>query len=177
MNLSDIKLPSSVIQELYKKNLVENGLPPLPGQVMATILSPEPAKKDSPKSHSSVAKPANVLVIVNNKGPIDIPEEELTLLTNMLSACKLSLNDIRIINLDQPPRPTYKELIPELLNGTVLLFGTAPSSLELPVDFPFFQVQSFNGCTFLYSPSLQEIKYDKALKTRLWTCLRKIFNL
>ena len=177
MNLSDIILPSSVIQELYKKNLVEAALPSSADQPMTPVYTSIPANKNSAENHSGASKPVNVLVIVNDNEATGIPEEELTLLTNMLSACKLALDDIQIINLDQPPRLTYKELVPKLNKGAILLFGTPPSSLELPVDFPFFQVQTFNGCTFLYSPSLREIKNDKSLKTKLWTCLRKIFNL
>jgi hypothetical protein len=177
MKLSDIKLDESVIQDLYKKSLVETVLSGSPNRQIGTNDRTDSTKKRKPENHSAAVNQKNVLAIVNYMEGNNIPEEELALLTNMLVACKLGLDDIMIINLEQQPRPTYKEVISKLNNGIVLLFGTGPSSLELPVDFPYFQVQSFNNCTFLYTPSLEEIKNDKVLKSKLWICLRKIFNL
>ena len=119
----------------------------------------------------------NILVVVNYKDVIYLPDEELDLLTNMLTACKLSIADVAIINLNKIETPSYKKIISELNSEVILLFGTEPSALELPVDFPHFQVQSFNSYTFLYTPPLENIKNDKVLKSKLWVCLRRIFNV
>ena len=51
-----------------------------------------------------------------------------------------------------------------------------PAMLDLPVNFPHFQVQSFNNSTFLFTPSLHEIQ-NTILKSKLWVCLRRIFNV
>jgi len=177
MKLSDIKLDQSVIQDLYKKNLVEAVLSGSPKEHVDTFDRPDSAKKKKPENKTIAVNQKNVVAIVNNMEGNNIPDEELRLLTNMLTACKLGLDDIQLINLEQQPGPIYKEVITKLSNGIVLLFGAAPSSLDLPVDFPYFQVQSFNNCTFLYTPSLGEIKNDKVLKSKLWICLQKIFNL
>jgi len=58
-----------------------------------------------------------------------------------------------------------------------MLFGTEPSTINLPVSFPHFQLQSFNNYTFLFTPPLHEIRNDQILKSKLWVCLRKIFNV
>ena len=177
MKLSDIKLDQSVIQDLYKKNLVEDVLSGSPKQPTDILDRTDFAKQKKPENKTIVVNQKNVVAILSNMVGTNIPDEELKLLTNMLTACKLSLDDIQLINLEQQTGPIYKEVITKLNNGIVLLFGAAPSSLDLPVDFPYFQVQSFNNCTFLYTPSLEEIKNDKVLKSKLWICLRKIFNL
>ncbi len=98
-------------------------------------------------------------------------------LTNMLSACKLNLGDVAIINLNKIPDPSYKEILNTLNGNILLLFGTDPALLNLPVSFPYFQVQLFSSYTFLYIPSLDEIRNDKILKSKLWVCLRRIFNV
>ena len=177
MKLSDIKLDQSVIQDLYKKNLVEAVLSGSPKQPTDILDRTDFAKQKKPENKTIVVNQKNVVAILSNMVGTNIPDEELKLLTNMLTACKLSLDDIHLINLEQQTGPIYKEVITKLNNGIVLLFGAAPSSLDLPVDFPYFQVQSFNNCTFLYTPALREIKNDKVLKSKLWICLRKIFNL
>jgi hypothetical protein len=59
----------------------------------------------------------------------------------------------------------------------VLLIDTEAASIGLPLDFPDFQVQPFNNITFLSSPSLSEIKSDPLQKSKLWVCLRRIFNV
>ena len=177
MKLSDIKLDQSVIQDLYKKNLVEPVLAGSPKLQVDDIDRPDSAKRMKAENKVAEVKQKNIVAIVNTPDGNNLPDEELMLLTNMLAACKLSLGDIDLINLHQQSRPVYKELLSKLSNGIVLLFGPPPSTLDLPVDFPYFQVQSFNNCTFLYTPSLGEIKDDKVLKSKLWICLRRIFNL
>jgi len=45
------------------------------------------------------------------------------------------------------------------------------------MNFPHFQQQKFTGITFLFSPSLNELENDKLLKSKLWICLKQIFNI
>ncbi|MES1216869.1 MAG: hypothetical protein ABUT20_15240 [Bacteroidota bacterium] len=178
MKLNAIKLEASVISDLYKKNLVE----PKSTGLKEKQSTPQTVVADTPKKaesdmHFLGENKKNIMVLINYKTVNIIPDEELQFLTNMLSACKLNLADVAIINLDKITNPTYKQITSKVAGNTTLLFGISPSMLELPVDFPHFQVQSFNNSTFLYTPSLEDIKEDKVLKSKLWVCLRKIFNL
>ena len=59
----------------------------------------------------------------------------------------------------------------------VLLFAVEPASFGLPMSFPHFQIQPFAGNSFLFSPSLKELENDKMLKSKLWVCLKRLFNL
>jgi hypothetical protein len=102
---------------------------------------------------------------------------ELELLTTMLIACQLSLNDVVIINRNNHPGTGYKELLDHFKSRIILLFAIEPLEMGLPVSFPYFQVQKFSNNTFLFSPSLHELDQDKLLKSRLWLCLKRIFGI
>ncbi len=59
----------------------------------------------------------------------------------------------------------------------MILFGVPPLSIDLPINFPPFQLQAFNKRTYLYSPALAELEQDKALKGKLWGCLKTLFEI
>ena len=44
-------------------------------------------------------------------------------------------------------------------------------------NFIEFQVQAYKDAVFVSSPSLDTIEPDKNLKGKLWSCLKKIYNL
>jgi hypothetical protein len=119
----------------------------------------------------------NILVVVNNSNVIYLPDEDLEFLTNILNACKLSLDDVAVVNTNNTPGEGYKEYLKNWSSKIVLLFGVDPVSFDLPVNFPEFQVQSLNNTTFLYSPALSECGTNKLLKSKLWVSLQRIFGL
>jgi hypothetical protein len=106
-----------------------------------------------------------------------LPDEELNFLTGMLTACKLSLDDVAIINICNYEMVNYKEMIMQFKSRIVFLFGVTPGEFELPVNFPAFQVQTLSGCTYLYTPALEERNNDSMFKSRLWLSLRSIFSI
>ena len=179
MQLKNLKLPGSVISDLYKQSLV----------IADDIFLPAAEKKEGNTAGEQPTLPAakqidflgenkkNILVVVNNDHVRFLADEDLSFLTSMLSACKLSIADVAIVNFNNSPALTYKDFKAELNSKILLLFGTTPESINMPVSFPHFQVQSFNNGTFLFAPSLIDIQNDKILKSKLWVCLRRIFNV
>ena len=119
----------------------------------------------------------NILVVVKNANITYLPDEDLEFLTNILKACKLNLEDVAIVNTNNNPGEGYKEYLKNWSSKIVLLFGVDPVSFDLPVNFPEFQVQSLTNTKFLYSPSLNECRTDKLLKSKLWVSLQRIFGL
>lgn len=119
----------------------------------------------------------NILVVVNNPEDVHIPEGQLSLLINLLAACKLNLGDVAVFNIYQHAMHTPGEALQFFKCKVIFLFGVEPDKLGLPISFPHFQVQQFNEATYLFSPSLIEIEQDKILKSKLWVCLRRIFNI
>jgi hypothetical protein len=179
MQLKNLELPGTVIASLYRQSLVITGEndythPSIAEPGTTGIDDPQPVKS---KLHYLGENKKNVLILVGYEQMPFLPDEELSFLTGMLSACRLSLADVAIVNVKNNPVHTYKELKSEVDSSIILLFDTAPESISMPLSFPHFQVQSFNNTTFLSVPSLFDIQNDKILKSKLWVCLRRIFNV
>jgi hypothetical protein len=118
-----------------------------------------------------------ILLLVNYTDAAFLPDKPLDFLTSILSACKLNLADVAIINCTNAGEVNYKALTKELQMQHAILFDISPDSLSLPVNFPLYQIQAFSNCTYLYVDSLEALEADKELKTKLWLCLKKIFGV
>lgn len=158
----------AMLAALYPNSLVQEELVPPPKN---QIYVPE---KQSLKYLGNLKK--EIIVIVNHASIPFLPDEELSFLTNILSACRLSLADIAIVNFSGNSMENIHDFIQEKAKS-VLLFGIDPLSVGLPINFPFFQLQQFNKRTYLYGPELSELEKDKALKLKLWNALKQLFNV
>lgn len=180
MGLNDLQLSPNLLSTLYPSSLI----------------NPEEAvvAQPAPKAESKVEKPAtpvveepywrylgnnnkNILVVVSYPDAVHLPDDELGFLTNMLTACKLSLGDVAIINKNNYQQRDYKEFMENFKSKIVLLFGIDPLTFGLPVGFPQFQIQSVANCKFLFSSSLEQTRSDALLKSKLWVSLRSIFGI
>jgi hypothetical protein len=201
MSLNDIKLSPSVVSALYKSVLVQDPTMDKPIMIEAIKITvsedaPEPPppagkknKKIAPSTKEITEEPnetifqslggnqQNILIVVKYNNVKYLPDEDLEFLTSILKACKLSLEDVAIVNTNNNPGEGYKEYLKNWSSKIVLLFGVGPVSFDLPVNFPEFQVQSLTNTKFLYSPSLNECRTDKLLKSKLWVSLQRIFGL
>ena len=168
MSLNNIQLPASAIADLYHFSLIETD--EIAITTGATVIA-------SGEDKYLGENKKNILVIVDYTAVMFLPDEELSFLTNMLTACKLSLADVVIVNINKYKEKNYKELISNFKSRIVFLFGIEPVSFGLPVSFPHFQIQPFANATFLFTPSLKEYENDALLKSKLWVCLRRIFAI
>jgi hypothetical protein len=181
MSLNNIELPATVIADLYQNTLIDTGKIDLE----TAAPSPETKKGKGSVPETNTGSPwkslgdnqKNILIIVKNDSAVYLPDNELTFLTGILGACKLSLADVAVVNLDGHPGASYKELTTFYKTKIVLLFDTEPAAFGLPMSFPHYQLQAFAGNTFLYAPSLKELENDKIEKSKLWVCLKRLFNL
>jgi hypothetical protein len=171
MGLNDIKLPASLTTAFYRTTLVETGEYE---SIERPVVAEQPAQGEW-KYLGDNKK--NILITVNYPALRHLPDDELVFLTSILAACKLDLGDIAIVNIANTTQASYKDYHSFFKSKIVILFGIDPLSFGLPVDFPTFQVQSVASSTFLYSPSLGECRQDKLTKSKLWVCLRKMFDL
>jgi len=170
MDINHIELPAFVVVDLYQSSLVDSN------EAIATETTVADTTSDSQwKSLGSNHK--NILIIVNNNEAVHLPDNELAFLTGILGACKLSLADVAIFNLNNHPEASYKELTSFFKSKIVFLFDTEPAAFGLPMSFPHYQIQAFAGSSFLYSPSLKELENDRVEKSKLWVCLKRLFNL
>ena len=160
MSLNNIVLKPFLLADLYPNTLIETAATTVPEKKQVKLLGNN-AKK--------------IIVIVNHEQSAFLPDHELNFLTTILNACKLSLADIGIVNLQQSGDQV--EQVIESDGRVILLFGIEPSSICLPVHFPPFQVQPFSQRTYMHAPSLDVIEKDKQLKGQLWASLKQIFGL
>jgi hypothetical protein len=178
MSLNDIKLSSFLTAEMYKDALIET-----------TDLDCQLADKNQSPCQDVESKPAEkswkilgdfqkkILMIVQYENAAHIPDVDLNFLTGILTACKLSIADIGILNLSNAPSSLHKSVNEKFQAAVIIFFGVSPKQFEMPIDFPEFQVQPFNNCTFLFVPTIDEISKDQLLKSKLWVSLRKVFGI
>lgn len=174
MDLNSIELPAFVVADLYHSSLVEAGQAPAKALPVAPIVEKEePVSKWKWLGENK----KSILVIVSYTDAVYLPDNELSFLTGVLGACKLSLADVAIVNRDNHPETLYKELTAFFKSKIVLLFAVEPAAFGLPMSFPHYQIQAFAGNSFLYSPSLKELENNREEKTKLWVSLKRLFNL
>jgi len=204
MSLTNIKLPGIVIADLYQKSLVQGEDGTVTTREAATSQgsspvqeAPQPVKKpETPVVQEQKPIPLppatketggykvlgnnkrNIAVVVHFPSEVFVPESDLQFLTKMLSACKLNLADVAIVN-HATSEVAIDRLKEQLYPKHVLLFGVEPASIQLPISFPAFKDQAYAGTTYLFAPGLsqlnQETEEAKQAKRKLWDCLKKMF--
>jgi DNA polymerase III psi subunit len=164
MNFEQFHLPGFLLRDLYKESLVE-----------LNEIQQSAVKKPELKDNALGNNQKQVLILVNYADSQVISDPELSFLLTILNACKLTLNDVVIVNFATEEKITYQKLVQEFKPKVVLLFGVKQASISMPVLFPDFQVQSFMDIRFLSSPPLQSLQQDDTIKRKLWTGLKQLF--
>jgi hypothetical protein len=170
MSLNQIQLTNQQLTSLYADVLIES-------TTATSVPEFQPVKSEFQQAKYLGKNAKNILLLVNNTEIPYLPDNELSFLTNILSACKLSLADVAIMNLNSLPENEIEAAIQPLEPKHILLFGMEPLSIGLPINFPPFQLQPFNKRIYLCSPTLQELEQNKELKLRLWNSLKTLFGL
>lgn len=175
--LNTIELPPFVMADLYTRSLV---LPLLEKDIplkQEGPMTPGPKRETAPGSIRSLGNnQQKILLLVSYPDAVFLPDRELGFLTGVLTACKLSMADVALVNL-HTLETGYRELTESFSSRICILFGMGPAAIGLPMNFPHYQLQAFAGTTFLYAPSLEELEDDKVEKSKLWVCLKRLFNL
>lgn len=172
----DIKLPASVIADLYRDHLVL-----LSDEISQTTEQPSetPVAEDGQIKHAGANK-KKIVVLVNHAGIKEIPDAENTFLLKMLEACKLLLEDVAIVP-DSKKEYDSAQLKKAFNPSKMILFGLRAEDIELPLRFPDFKLQSYDDTVYLQVPDLkiftENTEESKALKGKLWTCLKSLFQL
>ena len=176
MSLNSIKFETTDIALLFKNSLVEINSEK---QVPQINRSSEPIAPDSdPNGLKYLGEnKKKALVVVRYADVTHLPEKQLSFLTKLLAACNLSIGDVAILNFQHYNSTSFDKIINCFKPKVVLLFDVEPGEFGMPMIFPPFQVQGYKDSVFVSSPSLEMIEPDKNLKGKLWTCLKKIFNL
>ena len=108
-----------------------------------------------------------------------LPEDQLQFLTSILQACQLNLGDVAIVNRHRH-KLSWEDIRDGLNCNYLLIFGTAPAELGLK-ELTEFIPQKTGNCNIILSPVPEELNNNsvngKVLKSKLWVCLKQLFNL
>ena len=164
MSLDNIELTPFLIAELFKNTLVE-------------IKSAKKADKTAlpPAFNFLGNNKSRVAIVIYDAENIYLPDAQLNFLMVILGACKLTMEDVAIVNISNSNSITYKTIESELKAEKIILFGVTSAELGLPLEFPVYQIQQYNNQTYIASDSLMHIETNKKEKISLWNCLKQIF--
>jgi hypothetical protein len=195
MSFEKIPLPPFMLADLYRDNLVliENELKTSKSTGKTKTekaAGPESPvnTKDTVQNLAGTGKPLswlgnnnrNISIVVNDAQAIHLQDELVNILSAILSACKLNLADVAIVNTSTQP-VTDTLIRQELSPRVVLLFGVETTAVDLPFSIPMYKTQAFNNCTYLQVASLEKMSGTsneaKLEKSRLWVCLKTIFGI
>ncbi|MEO6584067.1 MAG: hypothetical protein ABIO05_07070 [Ferruginibacter sp.] len=163
MSLEYIQLPPFLIQDLFKKMLI--------------VDDTHSANKQSIDAVAFLGNnKRNILVITENNTSEILDGTSLTFLSGILKACKLSIQDVALINIYNKSFG-YDYLQEQFKAEKILMLGPGPERISLPLQFPYYQMQYFQDNKYLTAPALAVIAADKEVKQNLWAGLQKIFDL
>ena len=179
MSFEKLILPPASIVSLYSKTLVESTdvIVPSKDEVIQQV-------KDIQRVNEGYTflgnNNRNIALLVNfSEAPV-IPDLHLQFLSRMLEACKLNLGDVAILNQSKQILD-IKKLKDQLRPSSLVLFGVKSADIGLPLNFPLFKPQVYDGITYLFVPGLELLNQDtedgKLLKSKLWVCLRQLFGI
>jgi hypothetical protein len=164
--LDNIQLPASLIADLFKSSLV-----------VETEKKPVDTKDDYKFLGGNLKK---IIVLVNSPESFYLPDQDLLFITKMLEACKLTIGDVAIVNHTNSAVHIAR-LVKQFHPKIILLFGLEPTAIQVPFAIPAFKPQEYNNCIYLYAPAPDKLNQDteegKLLKSKLWVCLRKLFEV
>ena len=161
--LEPIKLPISIISDIFRNCLVDLNFPDSSSDNPATAIT-----------ETLAGAPVDTVVVSLSEGKA-LPHQQLDFLNNIMKACKLEKDNYSIIANRQDELPDYKATFSQFKQKQLILFGISPAAIGLPINFPHFQVQSFQEVRYLAAPKLDTIEADKELKMQLWQCLKQLF--
>jgi len=165
MSLDNIQLSALLVEKLYSKALVD-----------LNTVKAVPQKTAGPVFNWLGNNEKNILIVVNEPAAAYLPDSDLKLLVGILTACKLSMADVALLNFNNNTHADYSSLNAALNPSTIILFGIEPGHLDFPLHFPHFQLQPYNGQHYLCSPALAQLSADVSLKKQLWLSLQKHFT-
>jgi len=174
---SFMALPAFLLASFYKNKLV------IPTESKPAAISAVAKPTHLPAAETRWYLGENkkqVTIVVNQSSVAFLTDDQFTLLTGVLKACKLNMADVSIVNLANSAK-NFTQLHQTLNTRFLLLFDVATSAIDLPFSIPLYQLQSYDQCQILQATSLNSMLGDgtaaKDEKMKLWNGLRKMFSV
>jgi hypothetical protein len=174
------QLPALVLSELFTNSLVYTGEKIINHTAKKDVASA--TKKEIPSTQKIYLGnyQKEIIVLANDANNIYLSDENLEFLSGVLSACKLNLADIALINFNKTP-VDFNRLKKDMKPKYLISFGINALQMQLPFAMPDYQVQHYADCTIVSAPALEQLNQTtqeiKAEKIKLWKSLQKMFNI
>ena len=176
-------LPPSLLVDFYKDCLV------IPGATKHSAGKNIPKEKlITPTEKITPAETAirflgenkkRIAVLVNTNNYPYLADNSLELLTKMLGACGLNMEDIALVN-ECNTKQDWNFIQAQLKPEVAIFFGSKVWQLQLPFAMPDYQVQPHGATVYLTAPHLDSLdgntEHIKSEKQKLWLALQKIFK-
>jgi hypothetical protein len=194
-------LPNSVLVSLFKDTLVlpelakkqpeiipnplDAQIKTLDAQATTTEVQTETDKDNSSINDSRQIKYLGehlkqVTIIVKDELAVYLNENDLTLLSSILSACKLTLADIALINVAQQ-KLSLHEILNVLPSKLVMIFDVSSTTLKIKLPTTLYKSIQLGDTYLLFSNSLSLMQGGdqsaKLEKGKLWAILKSLFQL
>lgn len=161
MGINHIRLSEELIAVLYPDTLVAEN-------------DPDPGYPFLGKNLLSIC------FLVSYPNDEFIPDEQLVFLQKILTACKLSLNDIALINTKRTPVELLV-LKTRFQPRIIFFWGTEPAITGSKLNFPDMTISTWENIRILPVIQAELLSRDTPrgleLKKNLWISLKKLFNL
>jgi hypothetical protein len=164
MSINEITLDPAQLPDWYGNQLVST----------TRVLAPA-VQKPKPTLLGSFEK--RILILVDAPDHAFIPDNDLNLLTGILSACKLSMADIGILNLQTDPEWSAGFLAEALEPLAWWLFGTDSLILGTGNTGQAGLISSLQGSPVFAAPSLDLLAERPEAKRSLWGALKKQYGV
>jgi hypothetical protein len=178
-------LSSSVLVDLYKDNLVV--VEDIPLENKAAVEQTIETKKEAIKEEkwegpikSLGEHNKKITVIVNDPNSVHLNETDFILLTSILNACRLTIADIALINIGKQPIGLH-QILQEYPSTLLISFAVDATQLKVKLPSTLYKVTQLGETHILFSNALSTMQGTgaeaKQEKAKLWTVLKKIFEL
>lgn len=163
MSFDQLQLDPYFLSKIYTQ-------PIIPGKSTPVVTE----KKPLPKVKFLGENQKNIALFIQNENGAYLNDELFNLLTNILNACKLGMQDVALVNIAQAPGASLPSWQQALTVKQAVFFGITPADIGLE-PLPAYQIHTAGGIQLLFSDPLENIATDKLLKGRLWNGLKQLF--
>jgi hypothetical protein len=166
MELENIQLTDQQLEEFYSSHLVLTG----------TTGKSAPEKKPSQIVSTGITGKNNKRFawIVNEPDYPFLSDEDFQLLSDVITACKMNMDDIALVNLAHN-KTEFAVLIDELQARFVIISTLAQN--WLPVGADSYTLQQEEGYQLYITEDLRVLRNDKVKKSKLWLALKQMLGL
>lgn len=165
MSFDKFQLAENIVSELYKDSVF----------ILEDSQAIQPSlETDAYKHLGGYGK--NTLILVTDTQNTWLSDTDMNLLTAILNACKMNMNDIAIANVQKLQHLTIDAYVDSMNPAKLLIFGSINSPF-FPEQMEHFSISQHKQMKWLKSPALSVLSQQPDFKKALWQSLKTMFEI